>query len=335
MNSFASTRRAYLVAVMAGIGAMVSLSALTLAPGIAAAQGFPTKPVMLVVPNPPGGAIDIQARLYANKLQELWGQPVVVEYKAGGGTLIGMDYTAKSAPDGYTLCLAVTPLVILPALQPKMPYDTVKDLSGVTLTAVSSILIAASPKLAANSLGEVIALAKKNPGKLTYGSPGTGSSMHLAGELLKSMAGIDMLHVPFKGGAQAYPELMAGRIDLLLDPVFGLYRFVTAGKVKAIAVTSAKPDASAPGVATVAQTLPGFNALSINGVIVASATPRDIVRRLNADFIRVLRMPDVAKRLAELGLEPVGNSPEEFDAMIRSELERWTKVAKAANIKFD
>ena len=335
MSTLASTRRVHPRAVMAHFGAMVSLLALTLAPGIAAAQNFPTKPVMLVVPNPPGGAIDIQGRLYANKLQELWGQPVVVEYKAGGGTLIGMDYTAKSAPDGHTICLAVTPLVILPALQPKMPYDTVKDLSGVTLTAVSSILIAASPKLAANSLSEVIALAKKNPGKLTYGSPGTGSSMHLAGELLKSMAGIDMLHVPFKGGAQAYPELMAGRIDLLLDPVFGLYRFVKAGKVKAIAVTSAKPDASAPGVATVAQTLPGFTALSINGVIVPSATPREIVRKLNADFIRVLRMPDVAKSLAELGLEPVGNSPEEFDAMIRSELERWTKVAKAAGIKFD
>jgi tripartite-type tricarboxylate transporter receptor subunit TctC len=265
----------------------------------------------------------------------LWRSPVIVEHKAGGGTLIGMDYTAKSAPDGHTLCLAATPLVILPALQPKMPYDTLKDLAGVTLTATSSILIAAPPNSAANNIADVIAIAKKNPGKLTYGSPGIGSSMHLAMELLKGTTGIDILHVPFKGGAQAYPELMAGRIDLLLDPTFGLYRYVKSGKVKAIAVTSAKPDPSAPGVPTVAQTLPGFNVLSINGVVVPRATPRELVRRLNADFIKVLKMPDVVQSLAELGLEPVGNSPEEFDAMIRSDIERWTAVARKAGVKFE
>src|SRR3990172_4162285 len=174
---------------MTRIGFIVSVLAAAwglLAPNAATAQNFPTRPVTLIVPNPPGGAIDIQGRLYAQKLQELWRQPVVVEYKAGGGTLIGMDYTAKSAPDGYTLCLAVTPLVILPALQPKMPYNTVKDLAGVTLTAVSSIMIAGSPKLEANTLAEVIALAKKRPGKLTYGSPGTGRSVHPAGGPLQT-----------------------------------------------------------------------------------------------------------------------------------------------------
>ncbi len=309
--------------------------ALAVSSMLASAQNFPTKQVTLVVPNPPGGSIDIQARLYAAKLQEMWKQNVIVEYKAGGGTLIGMDFTAKSAPDGHTICMAVTPLVILPALQPKMPYDTVKDLAGVTLTGVSSILIASSPTLPANNLAEVIALAKKSPGKLTYGTPGAGSSMHLAGELLKSMAGVDLLHVPFKGGAQAYPELMAGRIDLFLDPVFGMYRHVQAGKVKGIAVTSPKPDPSAPGIAPVAATLPGFSALSINGIVVPRGTPREIVRKLNADFIAVLKMPDIVKRLDEFGLQVVGNSPEEFDAMIRAEIDRWTKVAKAANIKLD
>ncbi len=315
---------------------VVSFVALaSLVPSLAPAQNFPTKTVTVIVPNPPGGSIDIQGRLYAAKLQELYHSPVIVEYKAGGGTLMGMDYTAKAAPDGHTLCLAATPLVILPALQPKMPYDTLKDLSGVTLTAVSSILIAAPPNSPANNIADVIAIAKKNPGKLTYGTPGIGSSMHLAMESLKNIAGVDILHVPFKGGAQAYPELMAGRIDLLLDPTFGLYRYVKAGKVKAIAVTSAKPDPSAPGVPTVAETLPGFNVLSINGVVVPSATSREIVRRLNADFRRVLQMPDVRQRLTELGLEPVGNSPEEFDAMIRSDIERWTAVAKKANVKFE
>ncbi len=301
----------------------------------AGAQNFPTRTVRLVNPNPPGGAIDIQARLYAQKLQEMWGQPVVVEYKTGGGTLIGMDYTVKSAPDGYTIGMAVTPLVIFPALRTKMPYDTTKDLAGVTLTAVSSIMIAGAPTLEANTLAEVIALAKKKPGKLTYASPGPGGANHLAFELLKQSTGIDIVHVPFKGGAQAYPELMAGRVDLQVDPVFGIYRFVKAGKVKGIAVTTAKRDPSAPEVPAVAETVPGFEVLSINGIIVPRATPRELVNRLNADFRKVLHMPDISKRFAEMGLQIIGNSPEEFDAYIRSEIAKWSRVAKAAGIRLE
>ncbi|HEY1289206.1 MAG TPA: tripartite tricarboxylate transporter substrate binding protein [Burkholderiales bacterium] len=303
--------------------------------GTALAQAFPSRTVTLVVPNPPGGAIDIQGRLYAQKLQALWGQPVIVDYKPGAGTLLGMEHVAKSAPDGHTLCLVVTPLVILPALREKMPYDTLKDLAPVTLTGVSSIMIAASPTLQASSIAELIALAKKQPGKLTYASPGLGSSMHLAGELLKMEAGIDLLHVPFKGGAQAYPELMAGRIDLQLDPTFAIYRYVRAGKMKALAVTSAKRDPSAPEVPAVAETLRGFDVLSINGIVAAGGTPRELTRRISADFRKLLREPDTAKRLAELGIEPVGNSPEEFGAFIKSEIERWTRVAKAAHVKME
>src|ERR1051325_3210593 len=257
--------------------------------GSALAQTFPSRTVTLVVPNPPGGAIDIQARIYAQKLQDLWGQPVIVDYKPGAGTLLGMEHVAKSAPDGHTLCLVVTPLVILPALREHMPYDTLQDLAPVTLTGGSSSLIA---------------LAKKQPGKLTYASPGLGSSMHLAGELLKMEAGIDLLHVPFKGGAQAYPELMAGRIDLQLDPTFGIYRHVRAGKMKALAVTSAKRDPSAPEVPAVAETLRGFDVLSINGIVAAGGTPRELARRISADFRKLLRQPDTAKRLEELGIEP-------------------------------
>ena len=303
--------------------------------GVALAQAFPSRTVTLVVPNPPGGAIDIQARIYAQKLQELWGQPVIVDYKPGAGTLLGMEHVAKSAPDGHTLCLVVTPLVILPALREKMPYDTLKDLAPVTLTGVSSIMIAASPTLHASNIAELIALAKKQPGKLTYASPGLGSSMHLAGELLKMEAGIDLLHVPFKGGAQAYPELMAGRIDLQLDPTFGIYRHVKAGKMKAIAVTSGKRDPSAPEVPAVGETIPGFNVLSINGIVAAGGTPRELARRISGDFRKLLREPDTARRLEELGIEPVGNSPEEFGAFIKSEIERWTRVAKAANVKME
>lgn len=312
----------------------LSVIAACLVATCALAQDFPSKTVSVVVPNPPGGSIDVMARVFAQGLQEMWGKPVIVEYKPGAGTMVGMNYVAKSTPDGHTLGMVVTPMVILPALR-KMPYDTLKDLAPVTMTGTSSIMIAASPDLPANNLRDVIQLAKKNPGKLSYASPGAGSSMHLAGELLKQEAGIDMLHVPFKGGAQAYPELMAGRIDLQLDPTFAIHRYVQQGRMKAIAVTSAQRDPQAPEVQTVAETLPGFEVLSISGIVVAGATPPALVGRLNADFRTLLARPDVAKRMQEFGIRVVGNSPEEFGAFIRKEIERWTRVARAANVSLD
>ncbi|MEK6243656.1 MAG: tripartite tricarboxylate transporter substrate binding protein [Pseudomonadota bacterium] len=302
---------------------------------LAAAQQFPSRTVSLVVPNPPGGAIDILGRVFAQKLQEMWNVPVIVDNKAGGGTLVGMDYVAKSAPDGHTIGMVVTPMVIFPALRDKMPYDTLKDLAPVTLTGIASIMIAASPTLEANNLPELIALAKKRPGKLTYASPGSGSSMHLAFELMKLEAGIDILHVPFKGGAQAYPEVMSGRIDLQLDPAYSIYRHVKGGKMKAIAVTSLKRDPASPEVPAISETLPGFNVVSMNGIVVAGGTPKALVQRLNADFRKLLVEAEIAKRLVEFGIEPAGNSPEEFEAFIKSEIARWTKVAKAANIRMD
>lgn len=304
------------------------------APGLASAQQFPTKNVSIIVPNPPGGSMDIMARVFAQGLQEMWKQSVIVEYKPGAGTMIGMDFVAKSDPDGHTIGMVVTPMVILPALR-KMPYDTLKDLAPVTMTGTSSIMIAGAPSMPASNLREVIALAKKNPGKMTYASPGAGSSMHLAGELLKQQAGIDILHVPFKGGAQAYPEVMAGRVELQLDPTFGIYRHVKSGKMKAIAVTTGKRDPQAPEVPAVSETIPGFEVLSINGVVVAGKTPPELVNRLNADFRKLLAEPEVKKRMDEFGIQVVGNSPDEFASFIRKEIERWTKVAKAANISLD
>jgi tripartite-type tricarboxylate transporter receptor subunit TctC len=306
-----------------------------LIPGSVQAQAYPVKPVRIVNPNPPGGSIDIQARIYAQKFQEMWGQPVVVDYKTGGGTMVGMEHVARSAPDGYTIGMAVTAMVILPALRASMPYDTSKELAGVMLTATSSIMIVGSPTLAANTLAEVIALAKKNPGKLTYATPGPGGANHLAFELFKQQAGIDILHVAFKGGAQAYPEVMAGRIDLQVDPSFGVVRFVKAGKMKGIAVTSLKRDVSAPDIPAISETLPGFEVLSINGIIVPRATPRELVGRLNTDFRRVLREPDTVKRFAEMGLDIVASTPEEFDAFVRSEITRWNRLGKEAGIKID
>jgi tripartite-type tricarboxylate transporter receptor subunit TctC len=314
----------------------MALGALALAAsGLAGAQQFPSKTVNIVVPNPPGGSIDVMARVFADGLQKLWdGKPVIVEYKPGAGTAIGMEYVAKSDPDGHTIGMVVTPMVILPALR-KMPYDTLKDLAPVTMTGTSAIMIAAAPNLEANDLRGVIELAKKNPGKMTYASPGAGSSMHLAGELLKQQAGIDILHVPFKGGAQAYPEVMAGRVELQLDPAFGIYRHVKAGKMKAIAVTTAKRDPASPEVPAVAETIPGFEVLSINGIVVAGKTPRPLIDRLNADFRKLLAQPEVAKRMEGFGITVVGNSPDEFGKFIKDEIERWTKVAKAANISLD
>ena len=313
-----------------------ALLALVLAvPGLAGAQQFPAKTVSLVVPNPPGGSIDVMARVFADGLQKMWdGKAVIVEYKPGAGTAIGMEYVAKSDPDGHTIGMVVTPMVILPALR-KMPYDTLKDLAPVTMTGTSSIMIAGAPNMPASNLREVIELAKKNPGKMTYASPGAGSSMHLAGELLKQQAGIDILHVPFKGGAQAYPEVMSGRVELQLDPTFGINRHVQAGKMKGIAVTSSKRDPQAPNVQTVAETIPGFEVLSINGIVVAGKTPRALVERLNADFRKLLAQPDVKKRMEDFGITVVGNSPDEFAKFIREEIARWTKVAKTANISLD
>jgi tripartite-type tricarboxylate transporter receptor subunit TctC len=316
---------------------LVAIAALVCAlAGTAHAQTFPIKPVRLVVPNAPGGAIDILARMFAQHLSPLWGgQSVLVEYKPGANTIVGTEFVAKSAPDGHTIGLVVTSHVINPSLRANLPYDTLKDLSGVTMTAISHILISASPAFEANTLAEVIALAKKQPGKLTYASPGAGSAMHLTGELLKTMTGVDMLHVPFKGSGPAYPEVMAGRIPLLIDPLFSSLSYIKSGKLKPIAVTSAKREAMAPDIATVAETLPGFSVQSINGIVVPAATPKEIVRRLNADFVKVLQLPEMRSRMAEFGLTPVGNSPEEFDGIVRAEMARWAKVVKESGAKAD
>jgi tripartite-type tricarboxylate transporter receptor subunit TctC len=301
----------------------------------ARAQAFPTKPVRLVVPFPPGGATDIIARLMAQKLQEGWGQPVVLEYKPGGGTVIGTDFVAKSPPDGYTLGMVITAHVINPSLRSKMPFDTVKDLSGVSLVAVQHILLFATPSLEANNVQEVIGLAKKNPGKLSYATPGTGTAMHLAGELLKSLTGIDIVHVPYKGGSPAYPDVFTGRVSLMLDPMSASLPYVKAGKVKAIAVASPARASTAPEIPAVAETVPGFSMQSISGIVVPSATPRELVRKLSADVGKALESADLKKRMGEEGMEPAAMAPEQFDAFIRTEIDRMAKVVKSSGARVD
>lgn len=302
--------------------------------GVLAQNTFPSKPVTLIVPNVPGGAIDILARVLQQQLQPIWNQPVLVEYKPGAGTVLGTDYTAKATPDGHTLCVVATPHVINPAMR-QMPFDTVKDLSGITILGVSNVLISATPSFPANNLKEAIELIRKNPGKFSYASPGSGSSMHLAMELLKQNAGLDILHVPFKGSGQAYPEVMAGRIELLVDPLFSSMSFVKSGKLKPLAGTAAKRAAIAPDIEAVAETIPGFNVQSMFGMVVAGGTPRNVVAKIYADVASALQKPEMQKKMADLGLEPVNITPDQFDAQIKADIERWTRVVKLAKIKVD
>jgi tripartite-type tricarboxylate transporter receptor subunit TctC len=313
---------------------LLAAAACAVLPLAASAQApFPSKAVTIVVPNAPGGAIDILARLLEKNLSETWKQPVVVQYKPGAGTVMGTDFVAKAPPDGHTIGMVITGHMINPSLRKSMPFDTLKDLSGVSLLAISPIVITASSKLPANNLKDLIALAKKD--KLSYASPGSGSSMHLGAELLKTTAGIDILHTPYKGAGGAYPDVIAGRVDLLVDPLFSSLPHIKSGGLKPIAIMSAKRSPIAPEIPTVAETLPGFTVDSVFGAVVPSATPRDVVQKISADVNKVLQSPEVKQRMADIGLTPVGNTPEQFDAYIRAEIPKWAKVVKASGATAD
>ena len=296
---------------------------------------FPKGAVRLMVPFPPGGPTDVVGRIMAQKLQETWGQSVVVENKPGAGTIIGTDWVAKSAPDGQTIGMVITAYMINPSLRATMPYDTLKDLANVTQLVVQHVVLVANAGVPFNTVAELIAHAKKNPGKLSYASPGTGTSAHLAGELLKNEAGIDMVHVPYKGSGPAQADLLAGRVDLMVDVYHSAKPQVEAGKLKVIAVAARERPAGIRQYPVVAETLPGFNVTSLFGLVVPAATPRTIVNRIQQDSAKVLAQPDVRAKLDALGLEVVGSTPEQFDAFVRAEVDKWARVVKANNIKAD
>jgi tripartite-type tricarboxylate transporter receptor subunit TctC len=302
---------------------------------IGTANAFPTKPVRMIVPFPPGGATDIIGRLVAGKMQELWGQSVIVENRPGAGTVVGTDFVAKSAPDGHTLGVVVTAHVINPSLRQNMPYDTVKDLAAVGQVSVQHLVIAAHPSVEASNIAELIALAKKNPGKLAYATPGSGTAMHLSVELLKTQAGIDLVHVPYKGGAPAQQDVMGGRVPILLDVLYAVQPLIDAGKIKVIALLSPTRPASARQYGLVAEAVPGVSALSMVGLVAAGGTPRELVQKISSDVSRALKSPDLADRMTQLGMEPVGSTPAEFDALIRAEIEKWARVVKLSGAKAD
>lgn len=312
------------------------LAAAAAAPFAAWAQtGFPNRPVKLVVPFAPGGPTDTVARLVAERLQALWGQPVVTDYKPGAGTMVGTDFVAKAAPDGYTLGMAITAHMINPALQPKLPYDTKKDLAGVAQVAQAHFGLFAHPSLPVSTVAELIAYAKQNPGKLSYATPGIGTGTHLAGEMLNHMAGLDMVHVPYKGSAPAQQDVIAGRVPLLFDVLFSAMPFVKDGRLKVIALSSPARAVATPEIPLIAEQVPGFSALSFIGIIAPAGTPRELVKKISADIGRAVRSPELTDRMATLGMEPVGSTPEAYDAVIATEIDKWSRVVKTAGIKLD
>ncbi|HYS56610.1 MAG TPA: tripartite tricarboxylate transporter substrate binding protein [Burkholderiales bacterium] len=319
---------------MKGILRSFALAA-ALAPLVSAAQNYPTRAVRLMVPFPPGGATDIVGRLVSAKMQDVWGQPVVVENKPGAGTVVGTEYVAKSAPDGYTLGMVVTAYVINPSLRADLPYNTLRDLAGVTQVSVQHLVMTAHPSLEANTIPELIALAKKNPGKLAYATPGSGTAMHLSVELLKTTAGIDLVHVPYKGGAPAQQDVMSGRVPILMDVLYAVTPLIKSGRIKVLALLSPERAPESPEYPVVSESVPGVSALSLVGIVAPAATPRELVNRIGADIARAVKSSDLTERMKQQGMEPVGSTPDQFDSLIRSEIEKWAKVVKQSGAKVD
>ena len=298
----------------------------------ASAQSWPAKPVRLVVTFPSGGAPDILARLFSEKAQ--LGQPVVVDNKPGAGGNIGADFVAKSPADGYTIVLGtVGTHSINGSLYEKMPYDMVKGFSPVSLIASAPNLLVVNNDVPVKTVPEFVAYLKANPDKLSFGSPGVGTSVHVSGELFKSMTGTKMTHVPYKGRQYAIPDLVGGSIQLMFDNMPSALPMAREGKIRAIAVTTAKRSSAAPDIPTVAESIPGFEATTWFALFAPAGTPRPAIARLNAEVLRVFRLPEVAERLKTLGLEPVLSSPEELAAYQASEITKWTKVVKESGAR--
>jgi tripartite-type tricarboxylate transporter receptor subunit TctC len=313
-------------------------AAMLLAPTFVAAQAveaWPDKPVKLIVPFPPGGPTDTVARIISTGLQTLWKQPVVVDYKPGAGTTLGTNLVAKSTADGYTLGMAITALTINPSLQPNLPYDTKKDLVGVSQVAQAHFGLFAHPSQPFNNMQELIGYAKKNPNSLSYATPGTGTGTHLAGEMLASMAGIRLLHIPYKGSAPAQQDMIGGRVPLLFDVLFSSMPFVKDNRMKVIALSSPKRAASSPEIPLIAETVPGFSAVSAIGIIGPAGMPPALLQKLSADIGQVVRSAEVVSRMQQLGMEPVGSTSDQYTAQIRQDIDKWAAIVKSAGIKLD
>jgi tripartite-type tricarboxylate transporter receptor subunit TctC len=303
----------------------------------ASAQTYPSKPVRMIVPFPAGGATDIVGRLIAQKLSETWGQQVIVDNRGGAGGTIGSDVAAKSPPDGYTMLLGTSSThAVAPSLYSKLPYDPVRDFAPVTLAATATILLAVHPSLPARNVKDLVALARREANALSFASSGNGGISHLIGEQFKSTAGIQMLHVPYKGDTPALVDLVSGQVHLMFGTAVSFLPYVKAGRLRAIAVTNPKRSPIVPDVPTIAESgLPGFEALQWFGVFVPAGTSRDIVARLHGEIVKILKLADVRERLVGLGAEVVGNAPEQFAAFQKGDSAKWAKIVKESGAKVD
>lgn len=319
------------------LGGALALAAAALMPSLAAAQSFPTKPIRIVVPFPPGGSTDLLARRIGEKLAAVWGQPVVVDNRAGAGGTLGADYVAKSAPDGYTLLMGVTGSnAIANALYPKLPYDVVKDFAPVSLVVSSPLVLVRNPNFAPKTVQELVAAAKAKPGSISYGSPGNGTSMHLTGEMFKLSAKVSMLHIPYRGSAGALSDLMGGQIDTMFGDFLVVWPQLEAGKLQPIAVTSKTRHKMLPNVPTIAESgYPGFEALSWQGLFAPAATPPAVVEQLNREVNKALASADIQEYFGSRGFTLGGSSASEFKTFVKVEADKWAKIVQASGAKPD
>ncbi len=302
-----------------------------------AAQDYPTRPIRLIVPYPPGGNVDITARIIGPSLGEALGQNIVVDNRSGGGGNVGANLVAKAAPDGYTLLMGSSgPLSVNPVITPNMPYDSVKDYAPVSKVHVVPLVVLASQKSGINSVKDLIDRAKAEPGKLTVASAGTGTTNHFGIELFNAMTGIKVVHVPYKGSGPALAELLGGQVAVMFDQLSASIGFIRDGRLKALAVAGAKRSPMLPGVPTLDESgLRGYEASTFIGVLAPAGTPKPVVAKLNTAMLKVMATPAVLQRLRDLGTEPGSSSPEEFRRLIADELAKWRGVAKSAGLKFE
>jgi tripartite-type tricarboxylate transporter receptor subunit TctC len=304
-------------------------------PGALLAQGYPSKPIRLVVGFTPGGGVDINARLLASKLPEYLGQPVIVENRPGAGTNIANEFVAKSAPDGYTLLMATPVVLINMALYPKLPYDTLRDLSGVSVFSASPNIMVVGAAVPAHDLAQLLALARARPGELNYSSAGSGSTQHLSGALFRARTGIDMVHVPYKGSAPALTALISGDVQLSFSNIPAIRAHVVSGRLRPLASTGSKRSELMPDVPTMREAGIDVDVTVWYGVLAPAATPRAVIDKLAAAVSRAAHAPDIRQRLIEQGAEPVGNTPDEFNRMLRAEIVTWADAVKSSGARAD
>jgi len=311
----------------------IALAALSTAAFSQDAAHYPSRPIRMIVPFAPGGGLDISTRLIGQKLTGEWGQNVVVDSRPGAATIVGTEIASRASPDGYTVLMITTTFAINPGLYSKLPYDPVKDFTPVTQLNSQPNVVVVPPSFAGNSVKDLIALAKAKPGELTFASPGAGSAPHLAAEMFQRAAGVSMIHVPYKGIPPAVTDVIGGRVTMLFTTTISAAPHIKAGKLRAVAITSAKRQSGMPDIPTIGETLPGYRAEAFQGMVVPAGVPQAIVTKLSAEVARIVRLPDVAERFQLDGAEPVGSTPKEFAAFLRAEMQKWSKVVKDAGIK--